>query len=675
MFSFMTPDIIVTCFLEIYGEVHMFAHLPVEYGVFYFVEPAPFFIDYYQDWWIGGINDMAVWTEKCWEDYIVPWIKDGPAKSNYTTCLVYGPVNEALQEQSMHYHTKLRQLKKEWIESHMGKLKKQTLDQTKQRWTQDGSMIYTLPSDFKLLPKGLELPERRKRILMSYYWSTGECVEYSTWNVKQTTIINSNQTSSFSNLGTSLAFGSFGKARDKRLLIGAPGSSEFEYGQNGKVFSISSRQLTSNATFDLNSPQNEKGVMFYPPHQESNSHFGSSIVVIDFNLDGFNDVVISQPQSLALELVYFGQILVYLGNANGVDDLPSIIIIPTDNWAVQSYDNAGTALNTGDINADGNPDLIIQAPFRSTGQNERETGLISILFSSKTRWAGASPSKPMTVKFTTDSNVIIMGGQFFEWFGMHTVFIQNPPNSELSWLIVGSPGWNLGNGAVGKISCYSFNASDFFYPTLVWMIIGTDINAGFGSSFAFGFPFDDYLNILAMSIPNANTSGTINIRQGGKVVFIDITQLGIGENKTPFLLSQLDITTSIESSQDFSRFGQNVVLSDMNGDGVQDVIISESHYDQDIAEWSTFDVGRVLIYRGGPGFPRGHNWGPAEKSAVCLLSKKTHGLFGETVLAEDINGDGYIDLIVATVRDSQLVQDRNDPNAGSVTIFYGPLPF
>ena len=53
-----------------------------------------------------------------------------------------------------------------------------------------------------------------------------------------------------------------------------------------------------------------------------------SLVLVDFNADGVNDLAVSAPSAGSQTLDYFGQVLVYFGNEHSgrLESEPSVII-------------------------------------------------------------------------------------------------------------------------------------------------------------------------------------------------------------------------------------------------------------------------------------------------------------------------------------------------------------
>ena len=67
----ITNTDLLICMDELYLETELIRHFPDELIYPYYSEKAPFLTDYFQDWWLGGINSLSAWTLICWENLAV----------------------------------------------------------------------------------------------------------------------------------------------------------------------------------------------------------------------------------------------------------------------------------------------------------------------------------------------------------------------------------------------------------------------------------------------------------------------------------------------------------------------------------------------------------------------------------------------------------------------------
>ena len=98
----------------------------------------------------------------------------------------------------------------------------------------------------------------------------------------------------YSNLGWSLETADLNNDNSDDLLMSAPVYTDTNSYQDGAVFAILSKNgdPLPAANLDL---EKDASIIFKPPKNVKNSRFGHSVVVLDLNQDGFQDVVISAP--------------------------------------------------------------------------------------------------------------------------------------------------------------------------------------------------------------------------------------------------------------------------------------------------------------------------------------------------------------------------------------------
>ncbi|MHC4538871.1 MAG: ankyrin repeat domain-containing protein [Planctomycetota bacterium] len=119
----------------------------------------------------------------------------------------------------------------------------------------------------------------------------------------------------------------------------------------------------------------------------------------------------------------------------------------------------------------------------------------------------------------------------------------------------------------------------------------------------------------------------------------------------PNMATVPDVTFEGEHTGD--RFGQDVCLADVNGDGYADVIIGAVLYNN--------EQGRVYVYYGGP-----------DMDSTCDLTLTgevgTTGRFGRMVKTGDVNNDSYDDVLVSAPFSA------THPWKGRAYLYYGGSP-
>ncbi|MBN1140151.1 MAG: FG-GAP repeat protein [Anaerolineae bacterium] len=113
---------------------------------------------------------------------------------------------------------------------------------------------------------------------------------------------------------------------------------------------------------------------------------------------------------------------------------------------------------------------------------------------------------------------------------------------------------------------------------------------------------------------------------------------------------------SAESNQSNAFFGYSVATAgDVNGDGYSDVIVGAPYYDNGQTE-----EGRAFVYHGSAsGLSATANW--------SAEGDQDSAYFGSSVgMAGDVDGDGYVDVIVGASR-----YDNGETDEGRVFVYHG----
>lgn len=259
----------------------------------------------------------------------------------------------------------------------------------------------------------------------------------------------------YANLGWSLTAADINRDGDDDLLIGAPNYSHLKNShQSGFVFIV----LSTNGTLpllDLDVETNAD-IRIQPPGNVLNARFGHSIVVLDINLDGFEDIVVSAPSYNLANLKYEGRLFVYLGTTNSTYEEASIEI-KCEHF---QYCNLGWALAKGDLNMDGSDDLIISSPYANTCG--AQCGYLGALLASK-----RAEFKDYTVLDAAHLDFVLFGNMAYEWFG-HSATVKQ------GILAVGAPESRLcalehcefaqgDRQAVGRVYLYKYPSKEPFH--------------------------------------------------------------------------------------------------------------------------------------------------------------------------------------------------------------------
>lgn len=175
------------------------------------------------------------------------------------------------------------------------------------------------------------------------------------------------------------------------------------------------------------------------------------------------------------------------------------------------------------------------------------------------------------------------------------------------------------------------------------VITGNGTGAKFGAATALGdMNGDGYADLIVGS----NGSGG----PGQVHIFHSAGASGIASS------TYTSAKTSISGSVANSLFGWAVAVGDLNGDGYDDLITDSDTYN------GGTNQGRVFIYysAGSSGVPNG----TFATANSILTGENANDHFGSALATGDVNGDGYIDLIVGAYGTS------TGANQGRVYVFH-----
>jgi hypothetical protein len=107
----------------------------------------------------------------------------------------------------------------------------------------------------------------------------------------------------YSNLGWSMASGDINEDDADDLIMGAPVYSPLNFYQSGAVFVVLSKNGAPLPLNNLNLQQSAD-LIIEAPMGAARSRFGHSITILDINLDGANDIIVSAPSYMLNKMSY-----------------------------------------------------------------------------------------------------------------------------------------------------------------------------------------------------------------------------------------------------------------------------------------------------------------------------------------------------------------------------------
>ncbi len=548
-----------------------------------------FLVDELQDFFTGGLDDMSVKTLWGWDEAI-EWMENGVAPEPLT----FGLQNSA-----------------------------------------DGNSLVSMAGS-SLDTKGINVNETDVAggVMLSLEKGAEKTAATGISTKPEQADFMATGAKAYSYAGKSLSKGDFNNDGIDDLVIGAPGYETPGHPDLGAVYVVYGRK---DAKTDFASGMDLNSADVVLTGKVDGGRFGWAVTVLDFNLDGYDDLVVSAPLEGARESLYTGKVYVFSGSNAGIAKEPSIIINDSAETA-----NLGFSLATGDLNGDGNPDLVIGAPFRGVityaGDGKilsEQCGSVAIFNSSKNRIDNSILS-------LDDAWRVLNGEQEYSWFGYHVEVLKNPDGM----LIVGAPAYNSDKQDVGRIYGYSLTGLRTGQAGMIpkFTLSGEDEFEGLGSSFAAGDPYGTGETVLAVSSPAKDLmlfSRFLLLDQTGSVLLVRVSSLD-----DDLKVADVEPVAVINGSRPFSRYGARVAFADFNADGIDDLWISETMRAIDYK----LESGAVYYFKGGKTMPAGTILSSMAKPDMTIAEGGGKSQFGSCFGFLDLNADDALDAAISAPR-------------------------
>jgi len=337
------------------------------------------------------------------------------------------------------------------------------------------------------------------------------------------------------------------------------------------------------------------------PGDQGDSLFGSSVSTAgDINGDGYADVVVGAPLYDNGQTDE-GRAFLYLGSASGLPSTPAWTA-EGDQIGAQFGASVATA---GDVNGDGNSDVIVGALFYDNGQSDEGRGYL---------YLGSVSGLATTAVWTVEGN------QTNAYLGWSLAPAGDVNGDGYSDVIIGVPGYTNGQG--GPAHVYLGSATGLATMP-AWTAASDVANTSFGMSVATAGDVngDGYADVI---VGAPFSSQNVELEEGSAYLY-----LGSAGGLSP------SPAWSVESNQDGALYGNSVATAgDVNGDGYSDVLVGAPY------EFPVDHAGQAYLYLGSAS-------GLAASAAWTVTGSQLNARFGQSLAtAGDVDGDGYSDIIV-----------------------------
>lgn len=337
---------------------------------------------------------------------------------------------------------------------------------------------------------------------------------------------------------------------------------------------------------------------------QANARLGVSVAAAgDVNGDGYTDVLVGAPDYDSGQ-VNEGAAFLYLGGA-GVFDLVADAQLEADQANAQMGASVASA---GDLNGDGYADVVVGAPRYDIDQPDEGAAFV---------YFGAVGA------FNPQADGLLQSNQANAHFAASVDGVGDVNGDGYADLIVGADSYSSGESQEGAATIYFGGVGNAFEPNADGLIESNQANAHLGAavSAAGDVNGDGYADLL-VGAPGYDLGQT---DEGVAFVYFG----GAG----PF---NAVVDALLEMNQPNANLGASVAgVGDVNGDGYADIGVGAPNYDN-----QQNDEGAAFLYFGGAGA-----FDAAPDAQLEANEAQAHA--GASLAdADDVNGDGYADVIV-----------------------------
>ncbi len=358
----------------------------------------------------------------------------------------------------------------------------------------------------------------------------------------------------------------------------------------------------------------QQGVGGVPGTADGVEHFGHALAAGDFDGDGRDDLAIGAPfeddapvsDVGAVTVVYFAP-GVPIGSSSEVVTLEGLTA-----ETASGDDQFGRALAAGDFDGDGFDDLAIGIPGRRLvlggGAIAEGAGAMLVIYG-----AAAGLDAGNVAYLHRDVTSFEGAAAAGDELGAALV-VGDFDHDGFDDLAVGAPGDDVvgfdDNGAVNVL--YGSAAGLSLTRDQIWIqndiVVGGDEDGDrFGSALAAGDFDGDGFADLAIGVPYEDY---LALADAGAIYQLIGGAAGLATGSgAPFVVQE---TIAADGSEPGDRFGLGLATGDLDGDGLDDLLVASPGEDYDDPDFTIDDTGRVHILSGTAGL------GAAPGAAVAL---------------------------------------------------------
>ncbi|GJM11518.1 MAG: hypothetical protein DHS20C11_37940 [Lysobacteraceae bacterium] len=400
---------------------------------------------------------------------------------------------------------------------------------------------------------------------------------------------------------------------------------------------------------------------------EIGDRFASALAVGNFDGDEYDDLVIGIPNEDLGAVADAGQVTIIYGDAPGLISANAITITQADVGGVsEAGDLFGFSLATGDFGNDGFDDLVIGSPGEGFGAAPSNAGVVTEIYG---RSSGLNLA--LSVEWNQDSPGIegeAMQDDLFGWT-LLTADFNGDLRDDLAISAIGEAvGSQTMAGPAGAVNViYGGNIGLGSPGNQLWSqdTPGVEGVAEAGDEWGWSLAAADFDGNERDDLVVGSRFEPVGSREMAGAVQVFYSNAA-GVSTTDVIING-DFPGLPGAAVEGDWFGQAVAAGDFDNDGFGDLAIGIPF--DDIGTM-VLDAGQVQILYGrvtGLDTNRNQRW--SQNSRYVLGVAETGEAFGSSLVAADINNDGFTDLSVGVIGD--LIGDKDAVDGGAINILFG----